>query len=568
MQLLGKYRKMEIFKILLNRSPFFYFFILILGGINSVLNSSLLIFINNTLGGKPFPVFPGHAGVMFAGMILFAFLINRTFQIYMVKLTNQIVLEFELSVLKTLKGASLESYERLGSERVLTAINDTRILSNLPQVFINTFTSVVTVICCLAYLFYISPAGGISTLVLILGLLFLYLIRNGRIMHELNRIRDLKNDYYKYLNDLLYGFREVKMSHSRSNTIYNDYLKSNKVLSTKLEVDTSVKYMNNELVGKYSLYIVLGVVLFGLPRIVSMNFMQVTAYIVTLLYLLAPVSLLINALPFYSGLRIALSRLREFDESLRVMDKAEHHEYVFPDERQEFQKLELRKVAYEYSAGNDQDREFSLGPLDLKIEKGEVVFITGGNGSGKSTFLKLLAGLYTPKEGSLLLNGRKISGPFYPYYRDQIAVVFSNHYLFSENYDRFDLENTVSDLSVYTRMLQMEEVVRMKSSGKSINHNLSRGQQKRLSLIYALMENKEILLLDEWAAEQDPRFKAYFYEKLLPEFKKAGKTVIAVTHDDEYFSHADRIIHFNSGKITGGEYLIHKQNTVTEPADE
>ena len=66
---------------------------------------------------------------------------------------------------------------------------------------------------------------------------------------------------------------------------------------------------------------------------------------------------------------------------------------------------------------------------------------------------------------------------------------------------------------------------------------------------FNLLEDKPILVLDEWAADQDPHFRKYFYEELIPKLKNEGKTIIAVTHDDTYFKHADRIVKFDYGQI-------------------
>ena len=78
---------------------------------------------------------------------------------------------------------------------------------------------------------------------------------------------------------------------------------------------------------------------------------------------------------------------------------------------------------------------------------------------------------------------------------------------------------------------------------------LSTGQGKRLALVLSLLEDKEIYIFDEWAANQDPLFKFSFYNKLLPELKKQGKTVILITHDDQYFNVADYKIHLQEGKL-------------------
>jgi putative ATP-binding cassette transporter len=79
--------------------------------------------------------------------------------------------------------------------------------------------------------------------------------------------------------------------------------------------------------------------------------------------------------------------------------------------------------------------------------------------------------------------------------------------------------------------------------------DLSTGQRKRLALIVTFMEDKPIYIFDEWAADQDPQFKKYFYDDLLKKLKSEGKTVIAVSHDDRYFHLADRIIKMEYGKI-------------------
>jgi len=79
---------------------------------------------------------------------------------------------------------------------------------------------------------------------------------------------------------------------------------------------------------------------------------------------------------------------------------------------------------------------------------------------------------------------------------------------------------------------------------------LSTGQRKRLALVATQLENPPIMVLDEWAADQDPHFRAKFYQLVLPRLRADGITVIAITHDDKYFHHADRRLHFEEGRVT------------------
>jgi putative ATP-binding cassette transporter len=70
-----------------------------------------------------------------------------------------------------------------------------------------------------------------------------------------------------------------------------------------------------------------------------------------------------------------------------------------------------------------------------------------------------------------------------------------------------------------------------------------------VALLVALLENRDFLVLDEWASDQDPEFRKKFYEVILPFLKSIGKTIIAVTHDDAYYATADKVIYFEQGLI-------------------
>jgi ABC-type siderophore export system fused ATPase/permease subunit len=201
--------------------------------------------------------------------------------------------------------------------------------------------------------------------------------------------------------------------------------------------------------------------------------------------------------------------------------------------------------------------------LNLEIKKGEVIFVTGGNGSGKSTFVNLITGLYQPTAGKVWFNNQVVKKEWYSYYSDQISAIFTSNYLFSENYDGFDLKNQNKKLTQYIELMKMSGIVRINEAKNRLETKLSKGQQKRLAMIYAMLEEKEILVLDEWAAEQDPHFREYFYTELIPELHRAGKTIIVITHDDAYYSGAERLIKFDYGKIISDKKTgnVRKQKT-------
>ena len=101
--------------------------------------------------------------------------------------------------------------------------------------------------------------------------------------------------------------------------------------------------------------------------------------------------------------------------------------------------------------------------------------------------------------------------------------------------------------------------------GQSLtNLELSQGQRKRLALLMAVAEERDLLLLDEWAADQDPQFRRVFYHELLPRLRDMGKTVLAISHDDHYFDRADRLLEMHGGRLS--ELTGHQRERVSRDA--
>ncbi len=547
---------MNVFKIFQQKSRLFYIYIILLGGVSSFVYSSILVFLNNTISGESIGPYPEYDWLIFSGLIVFSFVMSKVFQNYMVNVTNEILYGLELSIVDKLRHTAFENFEKLGSQRFYTAISDTRVLARVPEGFVNAINSTVITVCGLGYLFWISPIGGVSVLTVMGILLTVYLLRNKGIERDLSEIRDLHDHYYGYLRELLYGFKEIKMSSTRNDNLFNNYIKENRQQGKALGVRASKKYVDNELVGTYSWYVVLGVIIFLLPQILSFDPVQTTTFIAVILFLMAPIARLIMFLPFYTDVKIALSRIYRIEKDLKSFTT----DYIDPKSPPfitgDFHQMNFNDITYDYY--NDDHKVFSLGPIDLTISKGEVIFITGGNGSGKSTFINILTGLYRPSGGSIDIDGQVLSSKDYPRYSDSMSAIFTNHYLFNENFYGFDLSKEVVVLKDYIQMMDLEEIVKVDYENNKIDSRLSKGQQKRLAMIYSLLEQKSIIVLDEWAAEQDPRFRAYFYREFVPKLKQMGKTIIAVTHDDDYYNCADRVIDFGFGKILKDRPVVKK----------
>ena len=539
---------MGIFKILQKRSRFFYLFMLILGLTNALWSNTLLLLINNKVNGAPLPFFKDHALLLFVCFVIVSYVVSRLFQTFVLKLTLDMGFEMGLQIFSKVRRATYERYIKFGKEKIYSLLSDTQVVSEFPGSFIGIFNSFVIFVVGLVYLFTISFLGAISVLAILIVLGIIYYYQTLIAEKSYRAQRELSDSYNRNIIDFLMGFKEMKMSIAKSDNIY-DRLNTNRLLVKKLNMNTSLKWLNNDLLGRYFWFLLIGTILYILPQYFKMDAKVVGTFIITLLFLIGPVGTLIASIPYYSRIKIAMQRLNKFDIEVTHVDLIEKDGAIPEYLKAPFRELQLHDIEYHYSGEVQQEYNFSVFVPQIVINSGETIFITGGNGSGKTTFINILTGLYAPQAGEILYNGHSINIGNYPYYRDRMAVIFSDHYLFSDNYENCWIHEDNQDLIEYIDYMRMQKIIKINSKNNKLEIDLSKGQQKRLSMIYALMENKDILVLDEWAADQDPIFRAYFYDTFLTVLKDMGKTIVMVTHDDRYYKYADRLIKFDSGRI-------------------
>ncbi len=528
----------------------FLVLVTVLSIVNSILFALIPLLINNTIRQDSFLFIPyRYNWVLFIILLAGSFACKKIFQGYMIRFTNTVLYDLELNMLQQVNESDYAGFNRLDKSQVYTVITDIRVVSQSPRFFIDTINNMVVILISFIYLSYISLVAA-SALIICAALLALYYyIKNRSVASMLKQSRNLENHFYRYLQDMLTGFKGLKLNKSKREKLFNNYIKKNRVEARDLEIKASVVYMNNELLGNYSWFIILGAIVFGLPFWGYLKPTDIISFIVIILYLVAPVSIMINAVPFYTRISIAMKRIGLFIQSNRNTATVKVATVTGQENGKlaDIDAIQFSGVSYSYVNLKDS-RQFSINQLDLQINKGDVLFVTGANGSGKSTFLLLLTGLLKPDSGIILVNGKPLAGDHaYELFRNKFSAIYSDSILYSENYDGFDLDPGNEELKKLFGFMQLKEDIITEQNG--ISTDLSKGQQKRLALIYALLEGREYVVFDEWAAEQDPQFRYYFYNTILPELKVMGKTVIAVTHDDKYFNLASEIIEFNNGSI-------------------
>lgn len=190
------------------------------------------------------------------------------------------------------------------------------------------------------------------------------------------------------------------------------------------------------------------------------------------------------------------------------------------------------------------EKPFALGPVDLTIRRGTVTVVHGENGSGKSTFLDILLGLLRPQTGQLLRDGQPVDSRSVDAYRQLFSLVYAHPHLFDRLYGH---EGTRDEAQERLAWLGLGEIGA--DAPHRISAALSTGQRKRLALARALAENRPVLVLDEYTADQDPAAREHFHTEILPQLKAEGRTVIAVLHGSSTPACADAVVRFEHGRM-------------------
>lgn len=517
--------------------------------ISSLLSFAIIYIINNSIADK-FKI-DGYVYIAFFSFVIYAYLLNIFFQKELNKITFGMLTMMEKKLFQRILQTPLVKIEKLGTQRFYTAVEDIRTFYALPGVITSAISSLLMVILCIGYLVRLSMVSALiimGGIILIAGMYYLVI---NLLSKSIEKIKKYNESYFGYVQDVVNGFKELIISDKRKAKILEDYVFPNRNAAYQLDFKISFSFLSIGLISQYGMYIIIGVILFALPEMGWLKKEFVVPYVLVLLFIAGPINVLINLQDTITRLFVANKRLDTFYEDFKNEKTEKPNNLPVAH----FTKLSFKDIHFNYKNDN-ADANFELGPVNLDINKGEVIFIVGGNGSGKSTFINILSGLYVPDQGEITFDGKKIDSE--KDIQNLIAAVFTSNHLFSQNYDDYILKDN-ADYKKLLETFKLENIVK-DDSEKSARRQFSKGQSKRMALIFALLEDKPIVVLDEWAADQDPYFRRYFYEELIPKLKAEGKTIIAVTHDDRYFQYCDKLLKFDYGKIVREDVPENFQN--------
>ncbi|PHS73978.1 cell division ATP-binding protein FtsE [Porticoccus sp.] len=218
------------------------------------------------------------------------------------------------------------------------------------------------------------------------------------------------------------------------------------------------------------------------------------------------------------------------------------------------------KVSKRYATGQE-----ALSGLTLNLDAGEMAFLTGHSGAGKSTVLKLVMLMERPSQGQLLINGKnlgRLHRSQIPYYRRNVGVVFQNHQLL---FDRTVFDNVALPLlvsgyqprEVGRRVRAALDKVGLLDKEKQNPITLSGGEQQRVGIARAVVHKPRILLADEPTGNLDPELSSEIMN-LFRDFGEVGVTVLIATHDIDLISRMGlRVLQLQHGRLASDERPAH-----------
>jgi putative ATP-binding cassette transporter len=464
-----------------------------------------------------------------------------------------IIHKVRVRLMDQVRHSELLPLEGIGRAQIVAAITkETATLTQASNSLAFAGQGAVLILFVSMYVAFLSP------LALVLGIIIVGVA--GALFHSKSRhlakaareAAEWENRLYDRLMDLLDGFKEVRLNSARSEDLYSDISEVSRT-AANIKIRTQAETFRRIFMLQSAMYAMLGAIAFVVPVLSdTLGGASISKTVTALVFILGACFGLVNTIPILTNANAAADNIDRLEALLSATVMGAQVGTLEPARR--FDRIDIRNVVFSY-VERSTEKVFTVGPVDFSLQSGELVFITGGNGSGKSTFCKILASLYKPDSGEITFDGVLVTDTTREAYRQLIAAVFVDYHLFQRLYGIRDLDPLEVDrLLAQFRLLDKTRLVQ----GEFNTVDLSTGQRKRLALIVSLLEKRPILLLDEWAADQDPEFRRKFYFDLLPALHRAGVTVVVVSHDDRYLDEMElpaRRLRMDEGRFVGQSSL-------------
>jgi putative pyoverdin transport system ATP-binding/permease protein len=522
--------------------------LLLMSAVGGISNASILAAINAGVqdasnGQKP--------GLWAATLFLIAlFLFVKAQEYVTITATAEIeaiIHKLRVRIMDMIRRSELLEVEKIGRSRIVAAVtSDTAVLTQASNMLAFTVQGAVLIFFVGLYVAYLSLAAFLLTFVIVVGAGTIFHYKNKRLAAQKSESAAWERRLFDRLTDFLDGFKEVRLNRPRSDDLHADAAEVS-MTAANIKIRTQAETFKMIVTSQMSMYILLGAVVFVAPNLSdTLGGTSVAKATTALLFIVGACFGLVQSIPILLNANAAADRIGRLEAALETALAAVEPRDITV--RSRFDKIEMHNIVFRYT-DRYSDTVFKIGPIDFTLERGELVFITGGNGSGKSTFLRVLSGLYPPDSGDIYVDGVRINDNTRDDYRALMSGIFFDYHLFQRLYGIDDPDP--AELDRLLRKFRLEDKTSL-ANGEFRTLDLSGGQRRRLALIVSMLEKRPIMLLDEWTAEQDPEYRRKFYDELLPEMLQAGATIIVITHDDRYLDELHlpaRRIRMDEGRI-------------------
>jgi putative ATP-binding cassette transporter len=480
-------------------------------------------------------------GILIVGMFSLDYASKRLLYRFTALIDYDLKISFSQQILAT----PLRKLEEIGNPRLMALLTDDvwKIISalySLPAVI----TSITVSLGCVVYMVWLSPYAVILLAVVALPIVGFHQLIYRRAKLRTKELIQNRNKIFQKYEGLIEGVKELKVNLGRRLAFFNDSLVHLMQSEFGLAFSANNLFALSNAINQ-GIYFFIILILFAFSSTLDANQGVLVSFTLIVLYMRNSVIQILNAMPTWTTAVVTMRGIEQSGFEIapsppRLEEKPEAQDI------NTWSEVNLTDLTHTYYS-KETNGHFTLGPINLTFTPGELVFLIGGNGSGKTTLIKLLTGLYQPENGSISVDGEPVNEKCIKSYRSLFSPIFSDFYLFNE---LLGVDDPLLDerARYYLEKLQLSHKVRI-HDGKLSTTDLSQGQRQRLALLTTLMDDRPICVFDEWAAGQDPNFKKIFYEEFLPELRDSGKLIIASSHDDAYFSTADRLIKLDYGKI-------------------
>ncbi|MCF6442838.1 cyclic peptide export ABC transporter [Pseudoalteromonas luteoviolacea] len=484
---------------------------------------------------------PGQA-LLFTILCSLILLLRCYSQISLASVSLKVGKNTRLKFYNNISQSSIFNLESVGLHRLYNAITvDITHVVTGASAFPLFLVNLATTVSLLGFLAFSNFDIFKIIIILILSVLVLYQIPIYLASKNVQKARNLRDQLQHSVNGLILGAKELKLNSDKREYFHRNHLQELEKSHLEASKKSQEMLISAQSFGDLTSFLIIGFICFVFVNYHAISSSQLVGVVLVLLYITSPISMIMNDISTFIQANIAHKKIQSVLDELVI----EAGTIGCETKIKLWSQMKLQGVVFSY--GETDERHFSVGPIDLQLSRGKVTFITGGNGSGKSTLSKLLTLHYHPSRGSIIFDDVRITDENINIYRQSISAIYTDFYLFDELLIE-DLSSKEQEINHYLKLLKIDDKVSI-VNGRFSTIKLSDGQRKRLALLVSFLEDRDVYLFDEWAADQDPDFREFFYKELIFKLKSRNKLVLVVSHDNHYFDLADEIITMDSGKV-------------------